>query len=193
MPSKPAPRKPANRPPRNPGRLRKPPTVDDTGGRCASVLPGWPGCVMLRSMGRALGDVAVDGGAEKVCEPRLPKLPPRPARASASVIAKANTAATAQSASSGRTPKESIESSQKTVWSHPNIGIAWRHCKRCRMVSQIPCRRHIWQPRILIGSFYSARPRESGDPDRDSGLDSQHKRVHARLDALCAGMSGGPG
>ena len=50
------------------------------------------------------------------------------------------------------------------------------------MVSQTPCRRHIWQPRILIGSFYSARPRESGDPDRDSGLDSQHKRVHARLD-----------
>jgi hypothetical protein len=68
---------------------------------------------MLRSMGRAPGDVVVDGGAEKVCEPRLPKLPPRPARASASVIAKANTAATAQSASSGRTRKESMGSSQK--------------------------------------------------------------------------------
>src|SRR5437879_4096832 len=71
--------------------------------------PGCPGCVMLRSIGRAPGDVVVDGGAEKVCEPRLPKLPPRPARASASVIAKANTAATAQSASSGRTRKESME------------------------------------------------------------------------------------
>src|SRR3989442_15623324 len=114
MPSKPAPRKPANRPPRNPGRLRKPPTGDDTGGRCASVLPGWPGCVMLRSMGRALGDVAVEGGAEKVCEPRLPKLPPRPARASASVTANANTATKAQSASSGRERKRYMESSQKT-------------------------------------------------------------------------------
>jgi hypothetical protein len=82
---------------------------DDTGGRCANVPPGCPGCVMLRSIGRAPGDVVVDGGAEKVCEPRLPKLPPRPARASASVIAKANTAATAQSASSGRTRKESME------------------------------------------------------------------------------------
>jgi hypothetical protein len=68
---------------------------------------------MLRSMGRAPGDVVVEGGAENVCEPRLPKLPPRPARASASVIAKANTAATAQSASSGRTRKESMGSSQK--------------------------------------------------------------------------------
>jgi hypothetical protein len=38
----------------------------------------------------------------------------------------------------------------------------------------------------------------SGNPDPDGRLDSrlrldsQHKRVHARLDALCAGMSGGP-
>ena len=30
------------------------------------------------------------------------------------------------------------------------------------MVSQIPCRRHIWQPRILIGSFYSALPAKAG-------------------------------
>jgi hypothetical protein len=57
---------------------------------------------MLRSMGRAPGDVAVDGGAEKVCEPRLPKLPPRPARASASPNATSKVAAIAQSASSGR-------------------------------------------------------------------------------------------
>src|SRR5215471_7366891 len=136
MPSKPAPRKPVNRPPRKPGRLKKPPTGDDIGGRCANVPPGWPGCVMLRSIGRAPGDVVVDGGAEKVCEPRLPKLPPRPARASASVIAKANTAATAQSASSGRTRKESMEILPETVWStqilvsHGGIvrGAAW--CRR---------------------------------------------------------------
>src|SRR5262249_7813295 len=79
----------------------------------------------------------VDGGAEKVCEPRLPKLPPRPARASASVIAKANTAATAQSASSGRTRKESMEIlPERPVWSpqilvsHGGIvrGAAW--CRR---------------------------------------------------------------
>src|SRR5215831_11065058 len=109
---------------------------------------------MLRSMGRAPGDVVVDGGAENVCEPRLPKLPPRPARASASVIANANTAATAQSASSGRTRKESMESSQKDHLVHPNIGIPWRFCKRCRMVSQTPVFYDIWQPRgILIGPF----------------------------------------
>jgi hypothetical protein len=68
---------------------------------------------MLRSMGRAPGDVAVDGGAEKVCEPRLPKLPPRPARASASLTARANTATSAQNASSERKAKRDIDSSQK--------------------------------------------------------------------------------
>src|SRR6267154_6598789 len=115
MPSRPAPRNPANRPPRNPGRLRKPPTGEDVGGRCANVPPDWPGCVMLRSMGRALGDVAVDGGAEKVCEPRLPKLPPRPARASASLTATASTATSAQNASSGRKAKRDIDSSQETI------------------------------------------------------------------------------
>src|SRR5439155_11468369 len=115
MPSKPAPRKPANKPPRNPGRPRKPPKGEDAGGRCADAPPGWPGCVILRSMGRALGDVAVEGGAEKVCEPRLPKLPPRPARASASVTANANTATKAQSASSGRERKPHMEPSQNTA------------------------------------------------------------------------------
>src|SRR4029077_400350 len=75
----------------------------------------WPGWVMLRSIGRALGDVAVDGGAEKVCEPRLPKLPPRPARASASLTARANTATSAQNASSGRKAKRDIDSSQETI------------------------------------------------------------------------------
>src|SRR6185295_500929 len=70
---------------------------------------------MLRSIGRALGDVAVDGGAEKVCEPRLPKLPPRPARASASLTASASTATSAQMASSGRKAKRDIDSSQETT------------------------------------------------------------------------------
>src|SRR3954452_18210336 len=70
---------------------------------------------MLRSIGRALGDVAVDGGAEKVCEPRLPTLPPRPARASASLTANASTATSAQNASSGRKAKRDIDSSQETI------------------------------------------------------------------------------
>jgi hypothetical protein len=71
---------------------------------------------MLRSSGRAVGEVAVDGGAEKVCEPRLPKLPPRPARASASVAASANVAAKAHSASSGRKRKRVMDSSQEVDW-----------------------------------------------------------------------------
>jgi hypothetical protein len=66
-----------------------------------AVLPGWPGCVMLRSIGRvALGDVAVDGGAEKVCEPRLPKL--ERGRASAIDATNATPATRARAASSGR-------------------------------------------------------------------------------------------
>src|SRR3954463_2751939 len=116
MPSRPAPRKPANMPPRKPGRLKKPPAAGDVcGARCPNVLPDWPGWVMLRSIGRALGDVAVEGGAEKVCEPRLPKLPPRPARASASFTANASTATSAQNASNGRKLKRDIDSSQETT------------------------------------------------------------------------------
>jgi hypothetical protein len=80
------------------------------------VPPGCAGWVMLRSTGRAPGDVAVDGGAEKVCEPRLPKLPPRPARASAWVTANANTATKPQSASNGRERKRNMDSSQKADW-----------------------------------------------------------------------------
>ncbi|HEY4856366.1 MAG TPA: hypothetical protein VIH98_06770 [Xanthobacteraceae bacterium] len=67
---------------------------------------------MLRSIGRALGDVVVEGGAEKVCEPRLPKLPPRPARASASLTISAKVAATAQTASKGRKRVRSMNSSR---------------------------------------------------------------------------------
>jgi hypothetical protein len=72
-------------------------------------VPGCPGWVMLRSMGRADGEVAVEGGAENVWEPRLPKLPPRPARASASVVARANAAAIAQATSSGRKRRLSMK------------------------------------------------------------------------------------
>ena len=52
-------------------------------------------------------------------------------------------------------------------------------------------------PRGAPATLASRGPR-CGNPDSDSRLDSrlrldsQHKRVHARLDALCAGMSGGP-
>jgi hypothetical protein len=63
---------------------------------------------MLRSIGRAVGEVAVRGGAEKVCDPRLPKLPPRPALASASLMTSNNDAAMAASASSGRYLSRSI-------------------------------------------------------------------------------------
>jgi hypothetical protein len=63
-------------------------------------------------MGRELGEVAVEGGAEKVCEPRLPKLPPRPARASASLTMSANEAVTAQTASKGRNRVRSMNSSR---------------------------------------------------------------------------------
>src|SRR5512138_3244338 len=126
MPSSPAPRKPANKPPMKPppmkpGRLKKLPP-GDVAGRCASEPPGWPGCVMLRSIGRAVGEVAVEGGAEKVCEPRLPKLPPRPARASASVAAIASTAAIAHSANSGRKRKKDMNSSQE-----PIVGLLYRY------------------------------------------------------------------
>src|SRR5215813_3330485 len=140
---------------------------------------------MLRSMGRAPGDVAVDGGAEKVCEPRLPKLPPRPARASASVIANANTPATAQSASSGRTRKESMKSSQKDRLVPP------RYWYPLAALEEVP--HGVAAPATCRLRTHSARPRESEAQNPDDGLDSQHKRVHARLDALCAGMSGGPG
>jgi hypothetical protein len=91
--------------------LRKPLTGDEVAGRCAKLPPGWPGCVMLRSIGRALGAVDVEGVDENVEPPRLPKLPPRPARASASLKVNANTAATAQSASSGRKRKNDMDSS----------------------------------------------------------------------------------
>jgi hypothetical protein len=78
---------------------------------------------MLRSIGRAPCEVAVDGGAEKVCEPRLPALPPRPARASASDTANANIAAMAQSASSGRKRKLVMDSSQEVGW----FGLLYRY------------------------------------------------------------------
>jgi hypothetical protein len=101
-----------------PGRFINPAPNEEFGiaGRCARLLPGWPGCVMLRSIGRVVGEVAVDGGAEYVCDPRLPKLPPRPARASAAVKLNANVATIAAKASSGRKRNRSIGSSQETGW-----------------------------------------------------------------------------
>src|SRR5262252_3428873 len=77
--NRPAPRKPAARPPSipMPGRLKKPPPV-------AAGALGLPGWVMVRLKGCAEpGAVVVDGGAEKVREPRDPELPPPPIRASA--------------------------------------------------------------------------------------------------------------
>src|SRR5262245_40628958 len=91
--------KPAASPPRNPGRLRKPPGwAAGVAGRAAFGGPGW---VMLRSIGRAvLGAVVVVGGAVKVFVPRLPVLTRE--RASASTATTASAATMAQSASSRR-------------------------------------------------------------------------------------------
>src|SRR5262245_54631591 len=66
----------------------------------------------------------------------------------------------------GVLPERPFGSTQILV-SHGGIvrGAAW-----CR--SPLPPS-HLAAAWILIGSFYSARPRESGDPDRDSRLDSR--------------------
>ena len=92
MPSRPAPRKPAARPPSRPrpGRLKKPPPAG------AEVpIPGLPGWVKVRLNGCALpGAVDVLGGGEKVRVPREPELKPPPTRASAD-----DTAATSGTAS----------------------------------------------------------------------------------------------
>src|SRR6267378_4174414 len=71
IPNRPAPRKPANMPPRNPppmkpGRLKKLPD-GDADGRAA---PGWPGWVIVRSSGRAVGDVAGVGVGQGQCQRR---------------------------------------------------------------------------------------------------------------------------
>src|SRR6266404_9785033 len=183
MPSKPAPRNPANRPPRNPGRLRKPPTGEDVGGRCANVPPGWLGCVMLRSMGRALGDVAVDGGAEKVCEPRLPKPPPRPARASASVIANANTATTAPSASSGRKRRRSMGGPPRRPFGSTQILVAHGSIVRgatwCRRPMETPAQRR-----------FSRKPRVT-DREMPFGLKAMGSVVLAVLARLGRGERAG--
>src|SRR5262245_35496589 len=79
MPSRPAPRKPAAKPPSMPmpGRLKNPPPV-------WGAVVGAVGCACVRCIGCvAVGAVLVDGGAEKVREPREPELEPPPTRASA--------------------------------------------------------------------------------------------------------------
>ena len=51
-------------------------------------MPGLPGWVKVRFIGAAVpGAVVVEGGAEKVRDPREPELPPPPIRASADEIA----------------------------------------------------------------------------------------------------------
>ncbi len=66
-----------------PGRLKKPPPAV-----AGAPTPGLPGWVMVRLSGCAVpGAVVVEGGAEKVREPREPMLPPPPGRASADAIA----------------------------------------------------------------------------------------------------------
>jgi hypothetical protein len=94
--------------------LKKPP------GCCAGVagpvtaLPGWPGCVIERSIGAAVvGAVRVEGGAENVREPRLPKLEPPPARASASFAINASAATTDRQAKTLRKWKRRMETSQQ--------------------------------------------------------------------------------
>jgi hypothetical protein len=66
---------------------------------------------MLRSIGRVVGDVAVDGGAEYVWEPRLPEFIRD--RASALEATIASIAATAQNVRSGRRRRRSMDSSSR--------------------------------------------------------------------------------
>src|SRR5260370_27305802 len=80
IPNSPAPRKPAASPPSRPGRLKNPAlgAIGETG-RAAGT-----GCVIVRSIGRAIfGAGAVGGGSEKVRTPPLPPLILRAAAAAA--------------------------------------------------------------------------------------------------------------
>src|SRR5215470_20446692 len=54
------------------------------------------------------------------------------------------------------------------------------------MVSQMPAQ-------MRSAASISLVPAKAGTQNLHDGLDSQHKRVDARLDALCAGMSGEEG
>src|SRR6185312_2481323 len=94
---------PAARPPSMPPRLKKPPVCGAAVPGRAKLVPGCPGCVIERSIGRAaFGAVAVGGGAEKVRVPRLPELK---RGAASDVTAKASVRATAASASAERKRK----------------------------------------------------------------------------------------
>src|SRR6185437_14284984 len=100
MPNRPAPRKPAARPPSRPRPLKRPPAGEGEKPGRLKVEPGWPGEVIERSIGRAaFGVVAVGGGAENV---RLPRLPALKRGAASAVTAKASVSATAASASAER-------------------------------------------------------------------------------------------
>src|SRR3974390_106723 len=94
MPSRPAPRKPAARPPSRPrpGRLKKPPPAG-----VEVPSPGLPGWVKGRLKGCAVpGAVEVEGGGEKVRVPRDPELKPPPTRASADETVPASGTASAR-------------------------------------------------------------------------------------------------
>ena len=61
-----------------PGRLKKPPLAAAPAAG-APAMPGLPGWLMVRLNGCAApGAVEVDGGAEKLLEPREPELEPPP-------------------------------------------------------------------------------------------------------------------
>jgi hypothetical protein len=89
-----------------PGRLKKPPpgrdaVLDDPMPGLVCPADGVEGCVMVRSIGRAaFGAVRVEGGAEKVREPREPDEEPPPTRASASANVSASGMASARKTAS---------------------------------------------------------------------------------------------
>src|SRR4029078_7302936 len=106
MPNRPAPRRPAARPPSRPRPLKRPPAGEGEKPGRVKGETGWRGEVIERSIGRAaLGDVAVGGGAENVRLPRLPEL--KRGAASANAV-KASVAATASTALPERKRKPAI-------------------------------------------------------------------------------------
>ena len=140
MPSKPAPRKPANMPPRKPGRLKKPPAGDgvrralpERAARLARLgHAAFNGSRTGRRCGRwRRGECLRAAAAEAAAAPR----------AGVGIAdGEANTATSAQNASSGRKAKRDIDSSQETL--RFDLTYWWTHggdLKRCRMVSQTAC------------------------------------------------------
>src|SRR4029078_12392316 len=95
MPNRPAPRRPAARPPSRPRPLKRPPAGEGEKPGRVKGETGWRGEVIERSIGRAaFGVVAVGGGAENV---RLPRLPALKRGAASAGTAKAQRTAAARS------------------------------------------------------------------------------------------------